>query len=84
VIRATAKAAGRPMPRLSSRVRVDLGGAAQPSFYTMHGAPADVAGEIRAFAAAGVDHLALAFPERDPEGLSRAVDRFVGEVLPLV
>jgi probable F420-dependent oxidoreductase len=84
IIEAAASAAGRPMPRLSSRVRVDLGGTAQPAFYTMHGAPADVAGEIRAFAAAGVDHLALAFPERDPEGLTRAVHRFVAEVLPLV
>jgi probable F420-dependent oxidoreductase len=84
IIEAAATAAGRPMPRLSSRVRVDLGGPAQPAFYTMHGDPADVAGEIRAFAAAGVDHLALAFPERDPDGLARAVDRFVAEVLPLV
>jgi probable F420-dependent oxidoreductase len=83
VVAAAAAAAGRPMPRLSSRVRVDLGGSAQ-SFYTMHGTPPDVAGEIRAFVAAGVDHLALAFPERDPAGLARAIDRFVGEVLPLV
>lgn len=83
IIRAAATAAGRPMPRLSSRVRVDLGGSAQ-SFYTMYGTPAEVAGEIQAFAAAGVDHLALAFPERDPDGLARAVDRFVAEVLPLV
>jgi len=84
VIRAAAKAAGRPMPRLSSRVRVELDRPARGSFYTMHGTVADVAAEIRAFAEAGVDHLALAFPARDPEGLSRAVDRFVGEVLPLV
>jgi len=84
VIRAAAEAAGRPMPRLSSRVRVELDRPARSSVYTMHGTPADVAGEIRAFAAAGVDHIALAFPERDPEGLSRAVDRFVGDVLPLV
>jgi len=84
VIRAAAKAAGRPMPRLSSRVRVELDRAARGNFYTMHGTPANVAGEIRAFAEAGVDHLALAFPERDPEGLVRAVDRFASEVLPLV
>ena len=84
LIRAAAEAAGRPMPRLSSRVRVALDRPAQSSVYTMHGSPADVAGEIRAFAEAGVDHLALAFPERDPEGLTRALDRFVAEVLPLV
>jgi probable F420-dependent oxidoreductase len=84
VIRAAAETADRPMPRLSSRVRVELDRPAQAGFYTMHGSPAEVAGEIRSFAEAGVDHLALAFPERDPEALARAVDRFVGEVLPLV
>ena len=49
----------------------------------MHGTPEAVATEIRAFVAAGVDHLLLAFPERDPEGLRRAVERFVTEVKPL-
>jgi probable F420-dependent oxidoreductase len=83
VIRAAAEAAGRPMPRLSARVRVALGGAAE-SFYTLHGSPADVAAGIREYAALGVDHLALAFPPRDPAGLSEAVERFVAEVRPLV
>jgi alkanesulfonate monooxygenase SsuD/methylene tetrahydromethanopterin reductase-like flavin-dependent oxidoreductase (luciferase family) len=83
IIRAAAEAAGRPMPRLSGRARLELDAGAQ-SFYTMHGSPADVAGEIRAFAALGVDHLAVAFPPRDGEGLIRAVDRFFDEVLPLV
>jgi probable F420-dependent oxidoreductase len=84
VIRAAAEAAGRPMPRLSARVRVDLGAEPDPSFYTMHGTPDQVAAEIRAFAAAGVDHLLLVFPERDPDGLRRAVERFVTEVKPLI
>lgn len=83
VIRAAAEAAGRPMPSLSARVRVELGGRRQSS-YTMHGTPAEVAAEIRAFGALGVTHLALAFPPRDREGLTRAVDRFVAEVMPLV
>jgi probable F420-dependent oxidoreductase len=83
IIREAAESAGRPMPRLSARSRVELGAGAQ-SFYTMHGAPADVAGEIRAFAALGVDHLALAFPPRDADGLSEAVERFFAEVVPLV
>jgi probable F420-dependent oxidoreductase len=83
IIRAAAEAAARPMPALSARARVELGAEAE-SFYTMHGSPADVAGEIRAFAALGVGHLALAFPPRDPEGLTRAVDRFLAEVVPLV
>ncbi len=83
IIRAAAEAAGRPMPSLSARARVELGAGAE-SFYTMHGSPADVAGEIRAFATLGVGHLALAFPPREAEGLTRAVDRFVAEVVPLV
>jgi probable F420-dependent oxidoreductase len=82
-IRAAAEEAGRPMPRLSARARVELDAGAE-SFYTMHGSPADVAGEIRAFAASGVDHIALAFQPRDAQALTRAVDRFVAEVLPLV
>jgi probable F420-dependent oxidoreductase len=82
VIRAAAEAAGRPMPRLSGRVRVELD-AGKQSFYTMHGSPADVAAEIRAFAALGVDHLALAFTPRDADGLRRAVERFFAEVAPL-
>lgn len=83
VIASAAESAGRPMPRLSGRARVELGAEAQ-SFYTMHGSPDDVAAEIRAFAALGVDHLALAFPPRDAAGLTRAVERFVFEVVPLV
>ena len=83
VIRAAAQEAGRPMPRLSGRARVELDGGAE-SFYTMHGSPANVAAEIRAFAALGVDHLALAFPPRDATGLRAAVARFVDEVAPLV
>ena len=71
------------MPRLSGRARVELHAAAE-SFYTMHGSPAEVAGEIRAFAAIGVDHLALAFPPRDATGLTKAVERFFREVAPLV
>ena len=83
IIRSAAESAGRPMPRLSGRARVELDAGAE-SFYTMHGSPADVAGEIRAFAALGVDHLALAFPPRDAAGLTKAVERFFAEVLPLV
>jgi probable F420-dependent oxidoreductase len=83
IIRAAAEAAGRPMPRLSARVRVELEAGGE-SFFTMHGSVADVAAEIRAFAELGVDHLALAFPPRDPDGIRRALERFVAEVRPLV
>jgi probable F420-dependent oxidoreductase len=82
-IRAAAEAAGRSMPRLSARARVELGAGAQ-SFYTMHGSPAEVAAEIRSFAAVGVDHIALAFPPRDAAGLADAIGRFMTEVVPLV
>ncbi len=84
VVRAAAESAGRPMPRLSGRARVELGSDGPPGFYTMHGGPDEVADEIRAFAAAGVDHLALAFPERDRAGLTRSVERFTSEVAPIV
>ena len=83
VVREAAEAAGRPMPRLSGRARVELDAGAE-SFYTMHGRPADVAADIRAFADLGVDHLALAFPPRDAVGLRAIVGRFLREVVPLV
>lgn len=81
IIRSAAESAGRPMPRLSGRARVEFDTGAE-SFYTMHGSPVEVAGEIRAFAALGVDHIALAFPPRDAAGLTRAVERFFAEVVP--
>ena len=83
IIRAAAEAAGRPMPRLSARVRIELDADAQ-DFYTMHGSPADIAAEIRAYREIGVDHLALMFPPRDAAGLTFAVERFLAEVKPLV
>src|SRR5262245_34084406 len=83
IIRTAAEEAGRPMPRLSARVRVELDRPAE-SFYTMHGTAQDVAAEIRRFAALGVDHMTLMFPPRDAAGLRAAVERFVDEVKPLV
>lgn len=82
-IRAAAEAAGRPMPRLSARARIELDAGAD-SFFTIHGSPEEAAASIRAFAAIGVDHVALAFAPRDADGLRRAVERFVTEVRPLV
>jgi len=83
VVREAAEAAGRPLPRLSGRARVEMDAGAE-SFFTMHGSPADVATDIRAFADLGVDHLALAFPPRDAVGLRAIVARFMREVVPLV
>ena len=83
MVREAAEAAGRPLPRLSGRARVEMDAGAE-SFFTMHGSPADVATDIRAFADLGVDHLALAFPPRDAVGLRAIVARFMREVVPLV
>jgi probable F420-dependent oxidoreductase len=84
IIRAAAEEAGRPMPYLSGRVRVEFDAAEPPSSYAMRGTPAQIAAEVRAFRDVGVGHLALAFAERGPDGLARALERFVGEVIPLV
>ena len=83
IIRAAAEAAGRPIPRLSARVRVELGSGPE-SFFTLHGSADDVAAGIRDYAALGVDHLALTFPPRDAAGLTEVVERFVTEVRPIV
>ncbi|HEY0443610.1 MAG TPA: TIGR03619 family F420-dependent LLM class oxidoreductase [Candidatus Limnocylindrales bacterium] len=81
-VRAAASAAGRT-PQLSARVNVRLGETAG-SRYAMRGTPEDVAAEVRAFATVGVTHLALAFGETSPEGVSEAAERFAREVVPLV
>ena len=83
LIRAAAEAAGRPMPVLSGRVRVELDSTHGEGF-ALRGTREQVAAGIRAFGDVGVSHLALAFPERDPEGLRRSVERFVAEVRPLL
>jgi probable F420-dependent oxidoreductase len=84
VIRAAADGAERPMPALSARVRFEIDGPPTPRSYSFHGSPAESAGEIRAFAEVGVEHIALACSEKDPVGITRAVDRFATEIMPLV
>lgn len=84
IIRAAAEAAGRPMPVLSARVRVELGAVPDPSTPGLRGSPDEIATGIRAYAKAGVSHIALAFPEPDPAGFSRSVARFVSDVRPLL
>ncbi|MEP6638146.1 MAG: TIGR03619 family F420-dependent LLM class oxidoreductase [Chloroflexota bacterium] len=83
VIRAAAEAAGRPMPSLSARVRVQFGGAKDAS-YAMSGSAVDIAAEVGAFAARGVNHLALYFPTTDPAEVVAQAERFEREVVPLV
>lgn len=72
------------MPVLSARVRVELGAAPDPSTAGLRGSPDEIARGIRAYAEAGVSHIALAFPEPDPAGLTRSVERFVSDVRPLL
>jgi len=83
VIETAATAAGRPMPALSARVRVEFDGPADSS-YAMRGTPDEMAAEVRAFAAIGVEHLALAFQATDPDEVVERVERFDREVVPLV
>jgi probable F420-dependent oxidoreductase len=82
-IRAAAEAAGRPMPSLSARVRVEFGDSANDD-YSMRGTAEEIATEARAFADLGVTHLALWFGTTDPAELTGLADRFAREVAPLV
>lgn len=80
-IREAAAAAGRPEPSFSARVRVDHDGDA--GGYAFRGGADDMAAEVRAFAAAGVNHLALTFATTDPQMLVNRVEHFAREVVPL-
>ena len=83
VVLAEAEAAGRPRPSLSARAQVRFGGH-DGSSYAMHGTPAAIAAEVRAFAALGVEHIALAFGTTDPTEVVARAERFAAEVAPLV
>lgn len=80
-VRAGAAAAGRPMPWLSARVRVEFEAATEE--YAMRGSPEAIAGEVRAFAESGVTHLALSFGTTDASELVARAERFAREVVPL-
>lgn len=82
ILRAAAEAAGRPMPWLSARVSVEFDGAPTGD-YAMRGSPDQIAGEVRAFDALGVTHLALWFGS-DPAVLVTEAERFAIEVVPLL
>ena len=49
--------------------------------YALRGKPDEMAAEIGAWEAVGLDHLALYFDVTDPEGIARVVDRFASDVL---
>jgi probable F420-dependent oxidoreductase len=80
-VRAAAEAAGRPMPWLSARVRVEFEQAS--SEYAMRGSPVEIAAEVRSFAGIGVTHLALSFGTTDPTEVVARAERFAREVVPL-
>lgn len=82
VIRNAAEAAGRPMPWLSARVRVESGEAS--SGYAMRGSPEAIAAEVRKFADLGVTHLALWFGTTDAEEIATRAERFQRDVVPIV
>lgn len=83
VIRTAAEAAGRPMPRLTARAWTEFGPATSKAF-AIRGTVDEMAAEIRAFANAGVDHLAVWFDTTDPDELVALMDRFDREVTPRV
>lgn len=83
VIWAAAEAAGRPMPWLTVRAWAEFG-AASSRHYAIRGTPEEMAAEVRAFEALGVEHVALWFKATDPAELVGDMERFDREVVPLV
>jgi probable F420-dependent oxidoreductase len=83
VIAAAAEAAGRPIPPLAARAQVRFGDHTEGS-YAMHGTPEEIAAEVRAYAALGVEHIALAFGVTDANAIVDRAERFAREVAPLV
>jgi probable F420-dependent oxidoreductase len=83
IIRAAAETAGRPMPRLTARAWTEFGPATS-NHYAIRGSVEEMATEIRAFAASGVDHLAVWFDATAADELVALMQRFDREVAPLV
>ncbi len=80
IVGEAAAQAGRPMPTVSARLSVDFSGRRQgPAIVS--GTPAEMAAEVRAYRAAGTEHLALDFCETEPDAAARAIERFDREVV---
>lgn len=79
IVLAAAAEAGRPAPTISARFRVSFEKRREP-FYVLSGAPEEMIAELREFAAAGVQHVALDFVENDPGKLVPLLERFDTEV----
>lgn len=80
IVRAAAAEAGRPEPSISARVSVRFTGDV-PGPYGLGGTPDDMLREVRAFEAAGVTELAVAFGQTDAERVRADMERFDREVL---
>lgn len=81
VVRAAAAAAGRPVPSMSARVRVERGAAAGTGEgYALRGTPDEMRAELDAWGAAGAEHLALAFGSVEPEAVVRDVEWWAAEL----
>jgi probable F420-dependent oxidoreductase len=83
ILREAAETAGRPLPWLTARVRVVFGEATD-KLYAIRGTPEAMADEVRAYAALGVEHLALWFGTTDAGELQVRAERFAHDVAPLV
>ena len=83
IIRAAAEEAGRPMPWLTVRAWVEFD-ASGGRHFSIRGTPDEMAAEIKAFAALGVEHIALWFKSTEPDELIRRMERFQRDVVPLV
>ena len=79
VVLAAAAEAGRPAPTISSRCRVSFEKRREP-FYVLSGTPEEMVAELGAFAAAGVQHVAVDFAETDADVLVPSIERFDAEV----
>ena len=80
VIQASAHEAGRPMPTLSARVRVQFD-ATSGDGYAMRGTADQIAGEIEKWTDLEVEHLALFFETDSAETFVAAAERFNREVV---
>ncbi len=85
-VRAAAEVAGRPMPPVSGRVTVLFDATELPAGVTAAsiGSSEAIAADMRAYAAAGVSHVALVLRETNPERYVAKAERFAREVIPLV
>jgi probable F420-dependent oxidoreductase len=79
IIREAAEAAGRPMPRLSARVRVAV--EAPKTGYAMTGNLSRMFEDIKAFEAAGVEELDVQFEASEPESIRSTIENFDRQVV---